>query len=95
MTLPEGAKTATETNNDLRGTFCGNQGNRLTKSMLSRVSYSLKNKFNLFSVMNLLMNGWDLGGDGNEILIRNKEQIINFDINNKTKEVIMFAVYVD
>ena len=49
MTLPESTKTATETNDDLRGTFCGNQGNRLKGVMLSKMIYSPKNKLNLFS----------------------------------------------
>ena len=70
ITLPDGTKTATEIISDLRGTVCDNQGNRLTKFMLSKVRYSPENKFNLFSVTNRLMDGWDLGGDGKSIWLR-------------------------
>ena len=63
----------------------------LTKFMLSKVRYAPENKFNLFSVTKLLMNGWFLGGDGNAIWLRNNEQTINFDINTKTKEGIIFC----
>ena len=70
MTLPDGTKTATKIISDLIGTICDNQGNRLTKVMLSKVRYSPKNKLNVFSVLNILMNGWDLGGDGNAIWMK-------------------------
>ena len=61
--------------------------------MLSKVRYSPKNKFNLFSVTNRLMDGWDLGGDGKSIWLRKNKQTIRFDNNIKTKEGIIFAVY--
>ena len=45
--------------------------------------------------MKQLMIGWYLGGDGNSIRLRNKEQKIKYDINIKTKEGILFAAYVN
>ena len=41
------------------------------------------------------MNGWDLGGDGNEIWLRKNDQTINFDIKIKTKEGVIFAMYIN
>ena len=41
------------------------------------------------------MHGWDLGGDGNAIWLRTNEQKIKFDINIKTKEGTIFAIYVN
>ena len=93
ITLTDGTKTTTEIIADLRGTVCDNQGNRLTKCMLSKVRYSPRNKFNLFSDTNQLFNWWDLGRDGNSIWIRKNKQAIKFDINIKTKEGNIFAVY--
>ena len=55
----------------------------------------MKNKFNPFSIMKRLLNGWDLGGDGDEISLRNSKQKIKFDININTKDGIMFAAYVN
>ena len=95
MTLPDGTKTTTEIIDDLRGTFYDNQGNRLTKVILSKVRYSPKKKFTLFSVKKRLMNGWDIGGDGNKIWLRKNEQKIKFDIKIKTREVIISAMYIN
>ena len=67
----------------------------LTKLMLLKVRYSPQNKFKLFSVTKLLMHGWDPGGDGIAIRLRKNEQTIKFDINIKTKEGIIFAIYVN
>ena len=89
ITLTDGTKTTTEIIADLRGTVCDNQGNRLTKFILSKVRYSPKNKFNLFSSTKRLMNGWNFGGYGNAICLRKNEQKNNFDINIKTKEGII------
>ena len=61
--------------------------------MLSKGRYSTNIKFNLFSAMKLLMNGWDLGGDRNAIWLRNIERTVKFDIKIKTKEGIIFAMY--
>ena len=41
------------------------------------------------------MNGWDLGGDGNSIWLINNKQKNKFDIKIKTKEGIIFAIYVN
>ena len=41
------------------------------------------------------MNGWDLGDYGNEIRLRKNKQTIKFNINIKTKEGIIFAIYVN
>ena len=41
------------------------------------------------------MNGWDIGGDGNTIGLRNNEQKIKFDIKIRTKEGNIFAMYVN
>ena len=49
----------------------------------------------MFSITKLLMNGWDLGGDGNIIWLRNNKQSIKFDININTKEGIIFAMYIN
>ena len=96
MNLPDSTKTATEIITDLRGAFCDNQGNRLTKLMLSKVRYSLKNKFNMFIITKRLMNGWGLGGDVNAIWLRKIEQIIKFNINLKTKEgIILLCVLIE
>ena len=59
------------------------------------MGYTLNKKFNLFSVTNILINGWYIGGDGKEICQRKNEQTIKFDINIKTKEGIIFSVYVN
>ena len=92
MTLPDGTKIATEIIADLRETVCDNQGNRLEKVMLSKVRYILKNRFNLTKG---LMNGWDFVGYINSIWIRKNEQTIKSDIKIKTKEGIIFAMYVN
>ena len=94
-TPPKGTKTATEIIADLRRIVCDNQGNKSTKVMLSKVRYSLKNKFNLFSVTKRLISGWDIGGDGNKIWLRKNGQTIKFDININTKGVIIFAIYIN
>ena len=65
MTLPDLIKTATEIIYYLRGSVCDNQGSNITKVMLSKVRYPPENKSNIFSVTDRLMNGWNLGGDGN------------------------------
>ena len=95
MNLPDGTKTATEIISYLRETVCDNQGNRLEKVMLSKVRYILKNMFNLFSVTKRLMNGWDFVGYINSIWLRKNEQTIKSDIKIKTKEGIIFAMYVN
>ena len=41
------------------------------------------------------MNGWDLGGDRNEIWLRNNGQTIKFGIKIMTKEGIIFVMYVN
>ena len=63
--------------------------------MLSKVKYSWNNKFNLFSVTNLLLNRWYIGGYRDATLLRKNEQTINFYIKIKTKEGIIFATYVN
>ena len=95
MILPDGTKTATEIVDDLIGTFCDNQFNMLIKSMLSKSWFSPKKFFNLFSVTRLLMNGWNIGGDGNKICLRNNKKTIKFSINTNTKEGIIFDMYVN
>ena len=94
VTLPDGTKTATKIISDLRETVCDKQGNGLTNCVLSRVRYSSRKKFSLFSATKRLMNWWDLGGYGNSIWIRKNEKN-NFDIKIKAKGGIIFAMYVN
>ena len=57
--------------------------------------YIPKNKFNLFSVTKWLTNEWYIGGDGKSIWIRKNKQTIKFDIKINTREIIIFAMYVN
>ena len=60
---------------------------------MSKVVYSPKKKFSLFSVTKGFLDGWDIGGDRNAIWLRNIERTVKFDIKIKTKEGIIFAMY--
>ena len=55
-TLPDVTETETGIISDLRVAVSGNQGNMFTKFMLSKMRYSPRNKFNLFSVKKQLMD---------------------------------------
>ena len=45
--------------------------------------------------MKRLTNEWDIGGYGNEIWLRKNDQKINFEIQIKTKEGVIFAMYIN
>ena len=93
LTLPEGTKTATWIISYLRGTFCDNQEHRWTKVMLSMVSYSQNNKSNLFSVTELKINGWDIGGHGDAFCLRNNRQRIILISRLKPGKELFFYVF--
>ena len=60
---------------------------------MSKVVYSPKKKFSLFSVTKGFLDGWDIGGDRNAIWLRKNKQTIKFNFKINTKEGIIFAVY--
>jgi hypothetical protein len=51
------------------------------------------NKFNLFSITKRLSSGWKLGGDEKSLWLSKGDDRVVFDLNIRTKEGCIFAMY--
>ena len=80
---------------DLPGIICDKHGNEMQHVTLTKMKYNPKANFNLLSLMKLLMNGWEMRGDADAIVMRKgRSAEIRFDIVIKTERGAIFATYI-
>ena len=61
---------------------------------LTKMRYNFKANLNLLSLTKLLMNGWEVSGDADAIVMRKGSAQICFDIVIKTERGAIFATYI-
>jgi hypothetical protein len=79
----------------ITGMHCDKHGNELGTSEFSDVTHLPNEKFNLFSITKMQMNGWwtTLHGDSKKIWLTKGEHEVIFDIIIPTNKGLLFAFY--
>jgi hypothetical protein len=78
---------------DLPGQFIKHDGSLGLRAVITDISYSSQNNFNLFSISCMLQLGWTLGGNRHKLTLTSldSKRVIHFDIVIKTKLGAVYA----
>ena len=75
------------------GTICNTHGEVLRKGIMQDTTYCPSMHCNVFSLTNLLLEGWELGRDKRSIWLEKEKSKIKFDIILITQKGIIFCIY--
>jgi len=78
---------------DFTGVICDKNGVEKTRVKLQNVKVVPKNPFNLFSLTKRIEQGWTLKGNQDSIVLEKNGTEIKFDIKIRTKEGVIYAMY--
>jgi hypothetical protein len=95
ITYGQGEGVKPQSIGDIAGTVCDKEGNELGHVKLNKVKYLPEANFNLFSITRRLKEGWRLNGDDTAIWIYKGDKTIKFDIVVKTKDSLIFCMYMN
>eukprot|EP00957_Ditylum_brightwellii_P178946 13631561-Ditylum_brightwellii.AAC.1 len=79
---------------DTQGIICDKNGNQLDHCKITNVKYCKGNAYNLFSIPKHLKNGWTLHGNSSVIRMAKGESKLVFNIVIRTKNGLIYAVYI-
>ena len=90
--MGNGSVITASTIGDLRGTICDNKGLEIQPVTLTDVHVLPGSPFNIISGTKLLMKGFTVKGNHNEIIYVKDNHQIKFDIKIETERGVLFAI---
>ena len=78
---------------NLPGTICNKYGEAIRRGIMQHATHCPSIQCNIFSLTELLLEGWELGGDKESIWLKKGKSKIEFDIKLITQKGIIFCIY--